>query len=98
MAKIVDRAEVQRLIGQGVRLVEVLPVAGLMCALIGAFSIGLIMYFHKNIGITGTYYTLMIIAPFVVLGVALVWWLTARWVRKSEGIDLDLVYKAIPPD
>ena len=78
--------------------VEVLPVAGLMCALVGAFSIGLIMYFHKNIGISGTYYTLMIIAPFVVLGVALVWWLVARWVRKSEGIDLALVYKSIPPD
>ena len=78
--------------------VEVLPVAGLMCALVGAFSIGLIMYFHKNIGITGTYYTLMIVSPFVVLGVALVWWLAARSVRKSEGIDLALVYKAIPPD
>ena len=78
--------------------VEVLPVAGLLCALVGAFSIGLIMYFHKNIGIVHTYYKLMIAAPFVVLAVAFVWWFAARTIRRSEGIDLDLVYKAIPPD
>ena len=78
--------------------IEVLPVAGALCALVGAFACALVYYFHENLGVTGGYFMAVIIAPFVVFGIALGWWLVARSIRKSEGIDLDLVYKAIPPD
>jgi hypothetical protein len=27
-----------------------------------------------------------------------VWWTVARAVRRGQGVDMDLVYKTIPPD
>ena len=39
--------------------------------------------------------TLPLIGMFV-LGA--VWWTVARVVRRGQGVDMDLVYKTIPPD
>jgi hypothetical protein len=78
--------------------VEVLPVAGVVCTLVGAFSIALVLWFHTNLGVVGQYYDWVIAAPFIVFAVAGIWWLAARSIRRGEGVDLDLVYKAIPPD
>lgn len=78
--------------------VEVLPVVGAICALVGAFAIALVLYFHVNLGLTGAYYVGLIVGPFGVAAIALVWWLAARSFQAQRGIDLDLAYKAIPPD
>lgn len=78
--------------------VDVLPLAGLGATLWGLFAIFLVFYFHKNLGLVGGYYTATYIAPFVVWAAAVLWWYTARTVRRREGIDLDLAYRAIPPD
>lgn len=78
--------------------VEVLPIVGSGCALVGVFGASLILYFHKNLGITGGYFASIIIAPFAVLVVAVLWWLVAKRVRAAQGIDLALTYKALPPE
>ena len=78
--------------------IEVLPVAGFLSICTGSFALALVYYFHENLGLTGGYYTLTILAPVIVLVAAAVWFLGARSIASGHGVDLDLAYKAIPPD
>jgi amino acid transporter len=78
--------------------VEVLPIAGVFALLWACFAIFLVFYFHKNLGLVGGYYTATYVAPLAVWAFAGLWWYLARAVRRRQGVDLDLVYKAIPPD
>ena len=78
--------------------IEILPVVGVLSILAGVFSLGLVYYFHVNLGLVGGYYTLTLLAPVIVLVAALVWYMAARSVGSREGVDLALAYKAIPPD
>src|SRR5262249_50087213 len=83
--------------------IPVLQAAGAMCALVGAFAIWLVLHFHTNLGLTNDpggfpYYTFTWLSPLIVFAIAIAWYYLARGVRKSEGIDLDLAYRQIPPD
>jgi amino acid transporter len=78
--------------------VEVLPLAGLLSVFTGVFSLGLVYYFHENLGLLGGYYHATVLAPLIVLVVAAVWYYAAKAVSSGIGVDLDLTYRAIPPD
>ncbi len=76
--------------------VEVLPLAGAGCALVGAFGVFLGFYFHESLGIV--YYHGMALSSVGVFVLAIVWWFGARLVRRSQGLDLSLSYRSIPPE
>ena len=76
--------------------VEVLPIFGAVCAIVGASAIFLLFYFADNLGLAKTKETGVYLVGMFVLGA--VWWTVARAVRRTQGVDLDLVYKTIPPD
>ena len=76
--------------------VEVLPIFGAVCAIVGASAIFLLFYFADNLGLAKTKETGVYLVGMFVLGA--VWWTVARSVRRTQGVDLDLVYKTIPPD
>jgi amino acid transporter len=38
------------------------------------------------------------IAPVALIAIGVVWWYIARVVNRSKGVNLDLIYKTIPPD
>jgi amino acid transporter len=78
--------------------VPVLAVAGAGCLAVGVLAFYLVLRFHENLGITGGYFTAMIIACLAVFPIAIVWYLVARALQRSSGVDLDLAYSAIPPD
>jgi APA family basic amino acid/polyamine antiporter len=78
--------------------IEVLPVVGAGCSLVGVLGASLILYFHENLGITGGYYTSIIVAPVAVFALAGTWWWAAKRVRAAQGIDLSLAYRALPPE
>jgi basic amino acid/polyamine antiporter, APA family len=76
--------------------IEMLPIAGILCSLVGAAAIALLFIYHTDIGdkyVLGT--ALYLVGMFVV---AAVWWATARSVRGGQGVDLSLAYKEIPPE
>jgi amino acid transporter len=77
--------------------VEILPIAGVGCAIAGLVAIVLAVHFHHQLGITYSAVTLVIslLAVFVIAGV---WWWAARAIRSRSGIDLALSYKSIPPE
>jgi amino acid transporter len=77
---------------------EVLPIVGFLSILTGSFALALVYYFHENLGLVGGYYTATILAPVLVLVVAAIWYVAARSIASGQGVDLDLTYKAIPPD
>ena len=76
--------------------IEVLPIVGFVCAIVGASAIGLLFYFADNLGLAKTKETAVYLIGMFVLGA--VWWMVARTVRRGQGVDMDLVYKTIPPD
>jgi amino acid transporter len=76
--------------------VAILPIVGAGCALVGAFAVFLVLYYHGNLGIK--YFTAMWISAIGVLVFGFVWWYLARAVRSSEGLDLGANYRAIPPE
>jgi len=85
--------------------VDVLPVAGVVSALIGIGFIVLALVFHTNIGLSNSpaifgisYFHLAIVAPFFAIAVGAVWYYTVKAVKRGQGIDLALNYKSIPPD
>jgi amino acid transporter len=76
--------------------IDVLPVVGFLCAVVGVSAIFLLFYFHDNVGLIYTTETGVYLVGMFVLGG--VWWAIARSVRRGQGVDLDLAYKSIPPD
>ena len=76
--------------------VDVLPIAGILCAFMGAAAIFLLFYFHTNVGLKYTTATAIYLAGMFVLG--LVWWLGAQVLQRRQGVDISLAYKTIPPD
>jgi amino acid transporter len=75
--------------------VEVLPIAGAGCLIVGVAAIATALYFHTalafNIWVAG-------VLPFGIMAFGIAWFYTARAVRRSRGVDLDLVYRTIPPE
>ncbi len=76
--------------------VEVLPVVGVLCALVGAGAIALLFIFHTEVGLKYTRETAIYLLAMFALGAA--WWFIARAMRRDQGIDLALAYKEIPPE
>lgn len=75
--------------------IEVLPIAGAGCLLVGVGAIAVALYFHQalafNIWVAGG-------LPFAIMAIGFAWYGVARTVRRRAGIDLDLVYRTIPPE
>jgi basic amino acid/polyamine antiporter, APA family len=83
--------------------IPVLQVCGGLSALVGVFAIYLVIRFHTNLSLTNDpggfpYFTLTWLSPLIVMGIGGIWYYIARSVRRSQGVDLDLAYKQIPPD
>jgi amino acid transporter len=76
--------------------VEVLPVVGVLCSLVGAGAIFLLFYFHTNVGLKYTTETAIYLVGMFVVGAA--WWFGVRESRRRRGVDIGLAYKTIPPD
>jgi amino acid transporter len=76
--------------------VEVLPVVGVLCSLVGAGAIFLLFYFHTNFGLKYTTETAIYLVGMFVVGAA--WWFGVREYRRRRGVDIGLAYKTIPPD
>jgi basic amino acid/polyamine antiporter, APA family len=76
--------------------IEVLPVVGVLCALVGAAAIALLFVYHTEVGLQYTTETAIYLVAMFVVGA--VWWAVARNVRRNQGINLDLAYKEIPPE
>ena len=73
-----------------------LPVVGVLCALVGAAAIALLFIYHMEVGLQYTTETaIYLVAMFAS---ARVWWAVARNLRRNQGINLDLAYKEIPPE
>ena len=76
--------------------IEVLPVAGAGCFLVGALAVGLIMYFHEQLVPSHFYW--VIAGPFIVFGIAAVWYFAARAFRRNtDGVDIALNYPCDSP-
>ena len=76
--------------------VEVLPLFGVLCALVGAAAIALLFIFHKEVGLQYTTETAIYLVGMFAIGA--IWWAVARSMRRGQGIDLALAYKEIPPE
>jgi amino acid transporter len=76
--------------------VEMLPIVGAICTLIGGALLFMTLYFHEALGINRFHLAEeLVIALFVV---AALWLYGARAIRRRQGIDLTLAYKVIPPE
>lgn len=76
--------------------VPVLPVAGVGAIVMAVFSAIDAVHFHTQNGVPNE--ALMIALPFAVIAGACLYYFAARAMRRSQGINIDLVYKTIPPD
>jgi APA family basic amino acid/polyamine antiporter len=76
--------------------IEVLPIAGAGCALVGGFAVFEALYFHTALGIKHLGWT--IFASVAIFVVGAVWWFGARFWLRRQGIDLSLAYKEIMPE
>lgn len=75
--------------------VEVLPIAGAGCFVVGVVAIGTALYFHKELAFNLWQAAAL---PFAILAIGAAWYAVARVVRRKQGIELDLVYSTIPPE
>jgi amino acid transporter len=76
--------------------IEVLPIVGFLCALVGAAAIALLFIFRANVGLIYPIPAAIYLVAMFALAAA--WWYGARAVRRGQGVDLALAYKVIPPD
>jgi amino acid transporter len=74
----------------------VIVIVGTLCTITTAFLIFLILYFPKQLGVKSV--AEAVSAPFGVLVFVFVWYYAAKAIQRRRGIDLDLVYRTIPPD
>jgi amino acid transporter len=75
---------------------QAIVIAGVLCTVTTAFLIFLILYFPKQLGVKSV--AEAVSAPLGVLVFVFVWYYGARAVQRRRGIDLDLVFRTIPPD
>jgi hypothetical protein len=74
----------------------VLPVVGTAAVVINAAMITLIIWFHKNLGITHISTAFAYLGGTVLVGV--LYYYTAQAIQKRRGVDVSLAFKAIPPE
>ena len=80
--------------------IPILVITGVASVLVGIIAIILPFVFAQQTGLTVHSWLPWAtgIAPVLLLIVGVVWWYIARAVQRSKGLDLDLLYKTIPPD
>jgi amino acid transporter len=76
--------------------VQVIVIMGALTTIMTSFMIFLIIDFATPLGISNL--ALTIALPFGVLVFCAVWYFIAKAVQRDRGIDLDLLYRTIPPD
>lgn len=77
--------------------IEILPIAGLGCAVVGALFVFLVIYFRAQL--LPNNFTITMIAPFITFAVAAAWYFGVRaYRRQSEGVDIAFQYRVIPPE
>lgn len=76
--------------------VPVLPVVGAFAVVWNVGMMALAVNFHSNIGIPHIRNAIMVLGGTVVAGV--LFYYVARAVQRSRGVDIDLAYRAIPPE
>ena len=80
--------------------IPMLPVCGFLSVIVIAFFIALPFYYQDELGLTSRSWLpeATAIAPVAVILIGIAWWLLARRYHRSRGVDLDLLYRTIPPD
>jgi APA family basic amino acid/polyamine antiporter len=74
-----------------------LKICGLITSLVSALAIFLVFYFRNETGLAAHPWWAAL-SPVLLVGVGLAWWYGVRAFRKTQGVNLDLVYRTIPPD
>ena len=69
--------------------------AGLGTVAVGILAFVLVGVFASNLGIK--HVTLTLLLPLIGFAIAAVYYYAVRAVRRRNGVELDLVYKTIPP-
>jgi amino acid transporter len=80
--------------------IPILPLSGALTILVMLFFLVLPYFFQSEVGLS-LYSWLpaaMALTPFVLIAIGAGWWYLAKQQNARRGVDLDLVYKAIPPD
>jgi hypothetical protein len=75
-------------------------VAGSLSVVVLAFFIALPFFYQDELGLTSRSWLpwATAIAPVAVLLLGVGWWFAARSYHRKRGVDLDLLYRTIPPD
>ena len=76
--------------------IPLLEISGVGACLVSAFGYFALLNWHENYGNVHPVWTA--VTPFLIIGIGMAWWFVARAIRRREGVDLDLMYQAIPPD
>ena len=77
--------------------VPMLAVCGFLTSALAALAIFLVFYFQDETGLA-THHWWAAFSPVLLIVAGIVWWYAARAIRRTEGVDLDLLYRTIPPD
>jgi hypothetical protein len=75
--------------------VRVITVTGVATILVGVAAFVIVGAFPTQLGIKHVVLTLVL--PVAAFALAAVYYWAARAVRRQRGVDLDLVYRSIPP-
>lgn len=80
--------------------IPMLPLCGFLSVIVIGFFITLPFLYQDELGLTSRSWLpeATAIAPVAVILIGVVWWLLARRYHRSRGVDLDLLYRTIPPD
>ena len=74
-----------------------LAISGFLTSALAALAIFLVFYFQDETGLASHPWWAAF-GPAIVVGAGILWWYAARAIRRREGVDLDLLYRTIPPD
>ena len=74
-----------------------LQISGALTSALAAFAIFLVFYFKDETGLASHPWWAAI-SPALLVGFGVLWWFGVRAYRRSQGVDLDLLYRTIPPD
>lgn len=80
--------------------IPMLPVCGFLSVIVIGFFITLPFLYQDELGLTSRSWLpeATAIAPVAVILIGVSWWLLARRYHRRRGVDLDLLYRTIPPD
>ncbi|MDX6533770.1 MAG: basic amino acid/polyamine antiporter, family [Gaiellales bacterium] len=74
-----------------------LRICGALTSAAAAFAIFLVFYFQDETGLAAHPWWAAF-GPVLVVGFGIAWWFAVREYRRRAGVDLDLLYRTIPPD